>query len=68
MKNEGKTHCQFSVLGFPVLRLRAKTALGRYSIDAPTTSLHQALRQFHEGGFEVDLFFAEQRQLEAALK
>ena len=28
MKNEGKTHFQFSVLGFPVLRLRAKPALG----------------------------------------
>ena len=25
---KGKTHCQFSVLGFPVLWLRAKPAIG----------------------------------------
>ena len=30
--------------------------------------LHQTFRQFHECGFEVDLFFAEQRQVEAALQ
>ena len=28
MKNDGNTHFQFSVLGFPVLRLRATPALG----------------------------------------
>ncbi len=26
--------------------------------------LYQSLSQFHEGGFQIDLFFAEKRQLE----
>ena len=39
MKNEGNTHFQFSILGFPVLRLRAKPALGMpYAWTRPASS------------------------------